>query len=97
LIETIYQCDRCTREGELASEFWNLEILAQPLNQWMHRAGQPTSIRTAHWCVTCMRMLGLVGDQTLKLVTEEEPELTLEDMVREICREEIKANESPEG
>jgi hypothetical protein len=90
MIKTTYTCDACkkgiVREGAKRDQLWYVTVYyregASP------QIAYSTGTREVHWCRACMERAGLTPVVELK---ENPPEVvkTLEDVVREIVREEI--------
>lgn len=87
MIRTIYTCDRCKAEQDTSNQLWHVGISLKYYNQ-------TRTERSAHheqlWCRQCCANVGIafVPERQLS-TTPAEP--TLEDMIREIIRQEIPA------
>ena len=85
MIETKYICDRCKAEQPTAEQFWKVGIQVHTINS------QPRPYDTgptAQWCRECVEDMGILP--TFKEGKVVDPKPTLEDMIREIVREEEK-------
>lgn len=90
---TIYKCDKCGVEKDSRDQFWFVCVLissdmfptVQHYGSWSHRK---------EWCRSCVESAGMLPRVVLKDVPISEPAPTLEDMFREIIREEIQAVQS---
>ena len=89
MITTIYQCDRCGHEQSNDTQMWSIAIAVE------HRAHiyNATSFRAQkYWCRACGDKFNLVVDPPKPSTGEpQKPEVTFEDKLREIIREEIEA------
>lgn len=84
-VQTTYTCDRCGAKQETHSQFWIVSVRVTPFNR------DPSQFDTgpsAHWCRSCCEVFGILPHTKERMVITPAP--TLEDMVREIVREEIK-------
>ncbi len=90
---TIWKCDRCSKE-------WNSNDGGNPLEEVKVVSGQyedPGKISPADWCQDCRIETGiyrphLINKNGKRIKLEKKslpPPLTLEELVREIVREEI--------
>jgi hypothetical protein len=90
MITTTYTCDSCKREivrtGENKEQLWYVTVLYKEGSE--PHISSHNGTRVVHWCRACMERAGLTPIVELK---ENPPEVvkTLEDVVREIVREEI--------
>ena len=89
MITTIRTCDRCKKEVEEKDQLWNIAINYQcypkPAESYL-----PPKVQ---WCRPCMEEMGLLGEKFQSTVHNPipSPAPTLEELVREIVREEIAA------
>lgn len=88
---TIYKCDRCGEESTDRQEI-NLDRVGVFVGIYERRFsyGSPSVELIKEWCQNCREKYGLV--QKVKESKVEVTPTTLEDMVREIVREELDAN-----
>lgn len=90
MIKTTYTCDACkkeiVREGARRDQLWYVTIFYREGSE--PHVSNYNGTRVVHWCRACMEQAGLTPIVELK---ENPPETvkTLEDVVREIVREEI--------
>jgi hypothetical protein len=99
MIETTYKCDRCSKDvsrenlHSVGVAFKNSADVNFAISSSGYNGGI-TMGPTAHWCNDCMFDVGLAPRWTEKRerVTTPTP-ATLEDLVRELVREEIGNNE----
>jgi hypothetical protein len=89
---TIYKCDRCGKEQETDDQFWTVGfIVTNRRYQYTYRLTDPNFDHKREWCRNCVEEFGLLP----RAITPQNPEpipLSLEDMLREIIREEIETN-----
>ena len=105
MITTTYTCDRCKKAQDTPNQMWRVGFkVASADNRHSSngRAEDATpsdySMQLANaslWCRECIDSLQLLGIQAKKPVeTAPAPEVTLEEMLREIIRMEIEAAHS---
>lgn len=89
-ITTEYKCDKCGHTQENPKEMWEVAITRRALDAPSMNAGLTRQPLSQMWCRACMELVHILpptGDR-IKL-KELPPEPTLEELVREIVREEI--------
>lgn len=88
-ITTIYKCDLCGHEQDNANQMWNVGIMFTS-SPHLPTVSNSHIRKMALWCRTCMVKHHLLGDEKGKEVA---PPIapTLEEMIREIMRDEIEA------
>lgn len=91
--QTTITCDRCGTSWEKgaanARQLWNIGIhLGCPCLTSIGRRGD----LTAEWCRECVVKAGLIGQSSAddKQTVLEDPPPTLEDLIREIVRDEAE-------
>lgn len=85
-IVTTYTCDRCAKSQTTDDQMWNVKVSYQHIR--MSDQDGPKAL----WCRACMEKVGILGPYRAetKLPDESKPQpLTLEDLVREIARDEV--------
>lgn len=87
-ISTTYKCDRCAHEQDNATQMWNVSI------GFGHLSGNYSSSyckkKEQLWCRSCMDKFDLLeGEGNPKNQTPPIVVPTLEDIIRELCRDEI--------
>lgn len=90
---TIKTCDRCKFESEY------LEIIEVQLNQRNERRSFITVHQRAEWCENCCRELRLIRDTLTRTMNPSyvgppTPPADLEEVIRELIRDELKKNEA---
>ena len=90
-VQVIHTCDRCKRQG--SEEEIQLRGVFVRVNTNLHDYGGGTAVHTltAQWCDNCVREFGLwPHNSNCKGPAPIDPPPTLEDLIREICREEAR-------
>ena len=89
MITTIYKCDKCGHEQETNDQMWNIGVSVSHHGSQIGRYETPRGKEM--WCRKCIEKLGLLPAHGGKPQKPDEPKSappSLEDMVREIVREE---------
>lgn len=87
-ITTIYRCDNCGHEQQTKDQMWRVRVDIRPLSL---PDGQ-TTVHSAEWCRKCAEAVHLLPNwQHEKAKEELPPPPTLEDLIRQIVREEAAA------
>lgn len=86
-IQTIYKCDKCHAEQPTIDQFWEVGVSAQCLSsQSLSGPRYVSSKHSMHVCRSCLESLGIhVRAEPGKVAP---PAPTLEDLIREIVRQE---------
>lgn len=85
-IITIYQCDRCGHEQQTKDQIWQVQVTIGSVGA-LHSQNKT---HAAEWCRKCAEAAHLLPDRTHKEAKEElPPPPSLEDLVRQIVREEM--------
>lgn len=82
---TTYKCDKCGKED--TTNNLGLADVGVFVGTFQHYGGSARKY-IKEWCLECRREAGLAPSKEQPCV-QAEPVLTLEDMVREIVREEV--------
>ena len=86
-VETKYICDRCGAVQDAPGGMWSVMLYVElGVNPYMRQGQSPE--KYALWCRQCVEKFGLARNVELSL-EEVRANATLEDMIREIVREEI--------
>jgi hypothetical protein len=83
--ETKYRCDRCGAEKLDDRDF--LVPIAIIRDYQQHRSSFQPVVKQAEWCHACMVTMQVIG-QKKDEAGPPVPEVTIEDLIREIVREE---------
>ncbi len=85
-----YECDRCGETIPEGEQVWNLgiAIACEPDTEDTHPRWLKKEHR-AQWCRPCMEHYDLVGMSSGSDAKPIDPPPTIEDLVREIVREEL--------
>ncbi len=89
MIVTTYTCDRCGHDQTKTEQMWDIGIVIghHPSRADWSRTPNPCQL----WCRTCVETLGLLpqggGEKDAPPLPDPPP--TLEDMIREIARQEM--------
>lgn len=87
-IETKYSCDKCGHSQPTASQMWHICIGYGSLES--NHAPAYYETHQQMWCRNCMENQGILrGDNNPKEKIPSEPSPTLDDILRQIMREEI--------
>jgi hypothetical protein len=88
MITTKYICDRCGKEQDTIQQIWsvNINVFANP---GVLGGSYPTKNVHQDWCRECTELFGLLPVVEIKK-EEVKQNVTLEDIIREIAREEIE-------
>lgn len=85
-ITTIYRCDRCGQEQQTKDQIWQVQVTIGSI-------GDPHGQNKKHiadWCRKCAEAARLLPNYLHKEANEElPPPPSLEDLVRQIVREEM--------
>ena len=85
-----YECDRCGNMIDDHEQAWNLAItIACEPRVPDHYPTWVSKERRAQWCRPCMEHYDLVGMSTGSDAKRSDPPPTIEELVREIVREEL--------
>lgn len=85
MVITIYKCDKCGKQQNESNQMWHVQLRVV----YYEASGDyETPKLQSLWCRTCLDEAGLTPS---KRKPEELKPVTLEDMVREIVRQEIPA------
>ena len=85
MITTIFQCDRCKKEQNNSTQMWHVGVVCYSFGTQMSAA---TKSHIRLWCRECCDKFNLIGSPVVKEIPF--PEITLEDKIREIIREELQ-------
>jgi hypothetical protein len=86
-ITVTYHCDRCETDQPTSEQFWEVAVALSSV-QTPHTGAHKRI--TQHWCRKCVEDFHLLPPiEHNKAAEELPPAPTLEDLVREIAREEI--------
>jgi hypothetical protein len=86
---TIYKCDHCGKETENDEQFWLIGFVVTT-KQWLGETN--TLHHKREWCRECCEEFGILPRSAGKpQVPEAEKPKLIEDMIREIVREEVEA------
>lgn len=92
-ITTTYECDNCGRSQQTPTQMWRIDLGIQHLPE-MHTRGAHSNQRTADWCRKCVEAAHLLPNVVHKEAKEElPPQPSLNDLVRQIVREEMEVVE----
>ena len=93
MITTTYQCDRCGAIS-VGQDEHDLKAITIGICSAMtyHYSLSDFSNRTAYWCRKCRVEVGIEHPNRAKDVTPIAPSPTLEELIREMVREEIEAS-----
>jgi len=90
---TKYVCDRCDKERLGRHEngghppLFHIQVTCEPIDQHKGQYYIPTKWLQAYWCAPCVEQVGVTRPTILR--AESDPKSpTLEDLVREIVRQE---------
>ena len=89
MIKTLYVCEKCKKESEDFKAYALVSLIVNGWNTYYpHGFGNTVYNKQEHWCIDCLKTVGvfLVFEER-KAAEFKEP--TLEDMIRQIVREEI--------
>ena len=87
-IKTLYVCEKCKKESEDMKEFGYVSLSVYGWNDYYPKSFSDTAYgKTEHWCIPCLNSVGVFLTYEERKKQESVP--TLEDMIREIVREEI--------
>jgi len=87
MITTIYTCDKCGHAQDTKEQMWQVQVSIGSIGE------RPSQNRAhaADWCRKCAEAAHLLPDVRHKEAKEElPPPPTLEDLVRQIVREEME-------
>jgi hypothetical protein len=86
MIKTEYICDKCKASQPTDRQFWKIRVAVRSFEQY----GVTTDsvAREEQWCRRCVEDMGLLPTDRPKAEMPPAP-ATLEDMIREIIREEV--------
>lgn len=89
-----YKCDRCqatsTNKHDLGLQIVAVGTKLEPYHNYTVGISiEDYSNRTAEWCENCLRETGVIRNIS-GAAPISEPVPTLEDIIRQICREEIE-------
>lgn len=94
MIKTTWTCDRCSKTQDTPEQMWVIKVNLQHLTDVGRYATINTSYEavTVHWCRVCCEAFELLGRHANKAqqLIAPAPTPTLEDLLREIVREEIQ-------
>lgn len=83
-VQTTYTCDRCGAKQDTHQQFWNVAVRVWSFDSL------PTSYDMGpknQWCRSCCEMFGILPHTKERTVITPEP--TIEDLIREIVRQEV--------
>lgn len=93
-VQTTLTCDRCRASCDVQAEdkkegrqFWEVRVGAYPRK--MAHLNVPSASKVALWCRTCLAEFGMMPTTDDGKKVEPAPTPTMEDLVREIVREEV--------
>lgn len=86
-VQTTYTCDRCGAKQDTYNQFWVVSVRVTSFDALPSNYDRGKS---AHWCRACCEMYGILPHT--KECTVITPEPTLEDLIREIVREEVQGS-----
>jgi hypothetical protein len=87
------KCDRCKKEVAAEDNLWEVAITCEPLGIYQHRSQfhHKAKNQQSEWCDPCVKEMGVT--RPLYRSPEEVKPLTIEDIIREIIREEQQNKE----
>ncbi|MFH1235814.1 MAG: hypothetical protein V1685_02645 [Parcubacteria group bacterium] len=86
MIKTEYICDRCGKVQETSDQFWYVRVSVSHVRTPV-TVGYTAHTKEATWCRACVEVIKMLPTENKLIAAMPEP--TLEDMIREICREEV--------
>ena len=87
MIKTTYTCDRCKNEIIDLNQVWCVGIKYHFYGGNYNNNARPE----VNWCRPCMIKMGIMGTEEERKVNQPiEPPPTIEDLIREIIRKELK-------
>ena len=90
MIEIIRTCDKCNEVVPAKEQLWNIGIVKACHPSTLHNRYADDLLR-AQWCRPCMVKAGLLGtNDEIKALEQPPTAPTLEDIIREIVREEME-------
>jgi hypothetical protein len=94
-IKTTYTCDRCGHAQDDAEQMWSVGVTYSHGHGRLEYIGGKSTYGAALWCRACMQHLGILGPHQAQVedaAAKPAPAPpSLEDLIREIAREEIAA------
>lgn len=92
MITTTFTCDRCGHSQATAEQMWDVRVEYCLRSTHMTYGYRWSKAREAMWCQPCMEAMKLLGTGEKPPADEKPaPPPTIEDFIREICRDEISA------
>lgn len=86
MITTIYKCDKCGHQQITQKQMYEIQVTRRPLELPHGHSLE----KSAHWCRMCMEAAHIYPPASHKEAGKElPPPPTLEDLVRQIVREEV--------
>jgi len=87
-IQTIYKCDRCGAEQSTAEQFWTVGVVARHGHDQPNRWVTSTDGKEMQVCRPCLEAMGIYTKKQMNQ-PDAPPIQTMEDLIREIVRQEI--------
>lgn len=89
-IKTTWTCDRCGHVQEEPNQMWDVAVFVHHVDETYNHAVSRSDLEGgALWCRSCCDKFHLIGEPQPEKDQPSPPEITLEDKIREIMREEI--------
>ena len=86
----IYKCDRCGAEQDSYEQMWRVSVFCSHLPVDPNRYTDQYAGRNAgDWCRKCVDEVDLLGVKLIRKDAKPDSAITLEDMIREIIRNEV--------
>ncbi len=86
MITTTYTCDKCGKSVVYPEQLWYVRVQYCCDHDFYGTGGSST--KTLHWCRPCLETTGIIPCSQ-KAPIPDEKKLSLEDLIREIVREEM--------
>ena len=87
MITTTYKCDKCGHEQPTADQMWTVAFTFKSAEDWS--STQPAKAKEELWCRACLEKLHVLSQHSAKEVDIPTQPPTLEEMIRQIVREEL--------
>lgn len=90
--KTTFTCDRCGHTQDNDDQMWSVGLVYIHGNRQLAYGGGSNSVyKAAMWCRECMQAMKVLGSYSFEAtkVPDPTPPPSLEDLIREIAREEV--------
>ena len=87
-VKTEYKCDRCGHTQEKSEQMWSVGVVLIHGAGSSYTGSMTTMQKRQDWCRKCVEVYGLLPKNEAK-PEEIKQQVTLEDLVREIVRQEV--------